>query len=480
MQTKASSAEMADSKPGLLERVALSISGWAERWYPDAFIFAAMAVAVVALGCLAIGASPVSIALSFGDGFWSIIPFTLQVSVGIVVGFVVAHSAPAEWLIQKLALAPKTGRGAVAYIALLSMLISLLSWTISLIFGALLVRAIAARQELKMDYRAASAAAYMGIGATWALGISSAAAQFQANASFLPKALIPITGIISFDETIFLWQNALMALVLIVVSTIVAYATAPSPSRAKTAQDIGIDVQAERIQSSRPEKIQPGEWLEYSPALTILIVALGAVWLAREFATKGILAISNLNTYNFLFIMLGLLLHWRPRNFLMCVAKGVPAIGGVLFQFPLYGSIAYMLIQSKGPAGSLADHFASAFTYVSSQQLLPVCVGIYSAVLGFFLPSGGGKWLVEAPYVMQAANDLKVHLGWMVQVYNAAEALPNLLNPFFMLPILGILGLKARDIIGFTCTQCMINTPLVLFMAWILGLTLTYHLPIMP
>ena len=194
MQTKASSAEMADSKPGLLERVALSISGWAERWYPDAFIFAAMAVAVVALGCLAIGASPVSIALSFGDGFWSIIPFTLQVSVGIVVGFVVAHSAPAEWLIQKLALAPKTGRGAVAYVALLSMLISLLSWTISLIFGALLVRAIAARQELKMDYRAASAAAYMGIGATWALGISSAAAQFQANASFLPKALIPITG----------------------------------------------------------------------------------------------------------------------------------------------------------------------------------------------------------------------------------------------------------------------------------------------
>lgn len=227
--------------------------------------------------------------------------------------------------------------------------------------------------------------------------------------------------------------------------------------------------------------MRPGEWLEFSPVPTILIVALGTVWLALEFSSKGIiLAISNLNTYNFLFIMLGLLLHWRPRSFLVSVSRGIPATAGVLFQFPLYGSIAYMLIQAKGPGGSLAEHVASVFVYLSSQTLLPVTLGIYSAVLGFFLPSGGGKWIVEAPYAMQAANDLKVHLGWMVQVYNAAEALPNLINPFWMLPILGILGLKARDIIGFTCTQFIIHTPLVLFMVWILGMTLTYHPPIIP
>nr|BFE94172.1 hypothetical protein GCM10020185_47080 [Pseudomonas brassicacearum subsp. brassicacearum] len=76
-------------------------------------------------------------------------------------------------------------------------------------------------------------------------------------------------------------------------------------------------------------------------------------------------------------------------------------------------------------------------------------MGVYSAVLGFFIPSGGGKWIIEAPYVMQVANDLNYHLGWAVQIYNAAEALPNLINPFYMLPLLGVLGLKARDLIGF-------------------------------
>jgi short-chain fatty acids transporter len=71
-------------------------------------------------------------------------------------------------------------------------------------------------------------------------------------------------------------------------------------------------------------------------------------------------------------------------------------------------------------------------------------------------------------------------LGWVVQTYNAAEALPNLINPFWMLPSLGVLGLRARDLIGFTFVQFVISLPLVLFLLWLLGLTLTYHAPLTP
>ena len=55
------------------------------------------------------------------------------------------------------------------------------------------------------------------------------------------------------------------------------------------------------------------------------------------------IAISSLNTYNFLFIMLGMLLHWRPKRFLNAVVKSVPATSGVLIQFPFYGAIAAFL-----------------------------------------------------------------------------------------------------------------------------------------
>ena len=81
---------------------------------------------------------------------------------------------------------------------------------------------------------------------------------------------------------------------------------------------------------------------------------------------------------------------------------------------------------------------------------------------------------------MQAANDLKVHLGWAVQIYNAAEALPNLINPFWMLPMLGVLGLKARDIVGFTFLQLLVHAPVVLLMLWLLAGTLTYIPPVVP
>src|ERR1019366_8326679 len=142
-----------------------------------------------------------------------------------------------------LAAIPRSGAGAVAFVAAVSMLTSLLSWGLSLIFSGLLVRVLARRSNLHMDYRAAGAAAYLGLGATWALGLSSSAAQLQANGESIPKALLSITGVIPFTETIFLPQSLLMLSVLTVVSVSVAYGSAPTRERAVTGRDLGIGVE---------------------------------------------------------------------------------------------------------------------------------------------------------------------------------------------------------------------------------------------
>ena len=470
----------ADEREGVLAKLGLRFTNWAEHWFPDAYVFVCLAVAVVAVAALINGATPAAVAASFGDGFWSLIVFTMQMVMVVVSGYVVATSPPAAKLIDALAGVPRSGRGAVPFVAAVSMLSSLLNWGMSLVFSGLLVRALARRTDLKMDYRAAGAAAYLGLGATWALGLSSSAAQLQANAASLPKPLLAITGVIPFTQTIFLWQSMVIAAVLIVVSMAIALWSAPSAKQTLTAQAMDISVEAPVSQVHKPER--PGEWLEYSPLITLIVVALGGGWLVREFATKdAILAISNLNTYNLLFLMLGALLHWRPRNFLNAVAKAVPATTGVLIQFPLYGGIATIMTTAKGAGGlTVADQISHAFVALTTHSTFPVAMGIYSAVLGFFIPSGGGKWIIEAPYVMQAANDLKVHLGWAVQVYNTAEALPNLINPFWMLPLLGVLGLKARDIVGFTCLQLIAHLPIVLFLLWLLAGTLTYVPPVVP
>ncbi|HET8945908.1 MAG TPA: TIGR00366 family protein, partial [Candidatus Polarisedimenticolia bacterium] len=160
---------------------------------------------------------------------------------------------------------------------------------------------------------------------------------------------------------------------------------------------------------------------------------------------------------------------------LQAVGRAVPATAGVLIQFPLYAGI-FGLVSKTAIAGVLAD----AFVTVTTRGTFPVVVAIYSAVLGLLVPSGGGKWILEAPYVMAAANTWGIHLGWTVQIYNAAEALPNLIHPFWMLPLMGILNVKARDLAGYSMLQLVVHVPLVLLMSWLFTWTLPYVPPVVP
>src|SRR5581483_4147998 len=142
------------SQEGLMVRTAIGFTAWAERWFPDAFIFVAIAVVVVALAALVNGASPSAISVSFGNGFWSLITFTMQMAFVAIGGYVVATSAPAQRLIGWLASLPQSGTAAIGLVAVVSILASMLNWGLSLILGGLLVIALANRRELRMDYRA--------------------------------------------------------------------------------------------------------------------------------------------------------------------------------------------------------------------------------------------------------------------------------------------------------------------------------------
>src|SRR5262245_15716651 len=83
-----------DSSEPIFARLGLAFTNWAERWFPDAYVFVALAAGIVALAVLLNGASPVAVAASFGDGFWSLITFTMQMVMIVIGGYVVASSPP--------------------------------------------------------------------------------------------------------------------------------------------------------------------------------------------------------------------------------------------------------------------------------------------------------------------------------------------------------------------------------------------------
>jgi short-chain fatty acids transporter len=454
-----------------LARFGLALANWSERWFPEPLVFALAGVIIVFILGLLLGQPPGKLAIEGGKNFWTLVPFTMQMVMIIIGGYVVASTPVVRGLIQKLATIPKNGRTAVAMIALFSVLTSLISWGLSLIFSGLLTREMARRVK-GMDYRAAGGAAYLGLGAVWALGLSSSAAMMMATKGSIPASLFAISGVIPLKQTLFLWQSLVTALVLVVVSVVLAYASAPSAENAKTAEDFGIEY--ESAERKLEPRTRPGEWLEYSPLLTVLVAAI-LLWYLFDFFRKspqGALAALDLNTYNLLFIVIGLLLHWRPKSFVKAVVECVPATGGVLIQFPFYAVIFGMIVGT-----GMSDWLAAVFAKVTTQGTYPVLVAVYSALIGVFVPSGGSKWVIEAPYILQAANLHHVHLGWVVQIYNASEALPNFVNPFWMLPLLGILRLKAKDIVGYGVLQMIVHLPIVLFLCWFFARYIPYLPP---
>ncbi|MBU3184847.1 short-chain fatty acid transporter [Clostridium estertheticum] len=461
-------SETGQVKEGFMARAGFVLADWSEKWFPDAYIFAIIAVVIVGLAALFMGRTPIQIGVDFGSHFWDLVPFAMQMAFVVISGYVVATSKPVNRLIVKLSTIPKTPKTAVAFVAFFAMVASLLSWGFSLIFSGILIREVSKRVK-GVDYRAIGAAGYLGLGSIWALGLSSAPALLMTTKSSIPTSLYKISGTIPLTETIFTWQNLVMIIVLIVMSVTICYYSTPNADKAKTAEMAGINYGEVEETKERTKAEKPGEWLEYSPILTLVIVSIGIVYVFNVINTKGPIAALDLNTYNFIFLMLGMLLHWTPRSFLNAAAKAIPATGGVLIQFPIYAGIFGVLMGS-----GLTELLMKFFLSISTQNTFPAIVGIYSAILGLFLPSGGGKFVVEAPYLLEAAKHLHVGLGWVVQVYNAAEALPNFINPFWMLPLMGIMGVKARDLAGFSILQLVFHLPVVIFMVWILAKTVPY------
>src|SRR5215467_6009902 len=92
-----------------LSRAGLRLSEWFERWFPDAFALALVAVLIV---------------------------FT---------GYSVATAPLVYRVVCRIAEVPRTPRGAVAFVAMFSMLSSLISWSFSLIISGLLAREVTHR-----------------------------------------------------------------------------------------------------------------------------------------------------------------------------------------------------------------------------------------------------------------------------------------------------------------------------------------------
>jgi short-chain fatty acids transporter len=411
-----------------LTRIAVALNRFSEKWLPSSLaIVGILTFVTFALAWGLTEKTPIQIVGAWGDGFWRLLEFAMQMSLMMVTGSLLAESPALRRGFDALARVPKTPRGAVVWLAFLSMAICYLHWGLGLIASAFLARRLAVRHP-KVHYPLLVAVGYWGMGTVWHAGLSGSAPLLIASPKHFMEDSV---GVIPLSETIFSPFN--LGLVLITAAAMLALAWALYPKEAHGLAEKDLAELREKPAAFRPGR----NWL-ISGGLGLV----GLLWLAQDAHANGFGV--TFNKLNLLFLSLSLILYPSPEEFTASAEKAVGYVHGIIVQYPLYAGI-YGIIKGSG----LDILFGSWFVKFSTVKTFPIIVYWYSAVLNYFIPSAGSKFAVEAPFVLEAAKTLGVPYAKIVLAYCWGDMVTDLIQPFFCLPLLAIAKVDFKDVLGY-------------------------------
>jgi short-chain fatty acids transporter len=436
-----------------LVRVAEGLGRFSARFVPSAFAIAVL-LSLLTMG-LALGwagAPPAKVLGAWGGGFWELLTFSMQMALVMFTGYLLALTTPVRALLERVARLARSPRSAVALMALVSMGLAYINWGLSLVASAMLVRFVARRQP-DVDYRLLVACAYFGLGATWHAGLSASAPLLVATPGhFLEKQL----GVLPIDRTLFSPFNLGLTVAVVAGLTVLAWVLHPKPERTVRVEPAVLEKLGDFVPPVRPAERGFAVWLDHAWLLNVIFGALGLAWFVQHLALNGGWRAINLNVVNFLFLVLAVLLHGTPARLLKASEEAGGVLHGIVLQFPLYAGI-YGIFKATG----LTERIGELFVSLSTRETFPAIVYLYSGVVNYFVPSGGSKWAIEAPYLLSAASTLGVEPEKVVLAYAWGDMATDLIQPFWALPLLAVARLEFKDILGFLLLAFLLYLPFV-------------------
>jgi short-chain fatty acids transporter len=424
----------------MLNRASKPFVKLVERYLPDPYIFVLLLTLITLVFAVVIqGQSPLTTVQQWGDGFWGLLTFSMQMLLVLVTGFMLACTPLVKALLERLASVAKSPGSAIVLVTLVSLIASWINWGFGLVVGAMFAKVLA--RKVTVDYRLLVASAYSGF-IVWHGGLAGSVPLTIATPGHFSEAQI---GVVSTSETIFSGFNLLLLAIMFVVIPFVNRLMLP-PKPESVIVD-STKLQDDALPSAENER--PADKLENSRALGLLVGFAGLAYLTNYFVSGGGL---NLNIVNTLFLFLAIVLHGTPRNVLHSLQQAVQGGSGIVIQFPFYAGIMAVMVQS-GLAQTMSEWLIS----FASAESLPVWSFISAGIVNIFVPSGGGQWAVQAPVILPAAAELGAEINRVAMAVAWGDAWTNLIQPFWALPVLAIAGLKAKDIMGFCLVQLIVT-----------------------
>ncbi|GBU15631.1 short-chain fatty acids transporter [Polaromonas sp.] len=411
------------------------------RYLPDPFVFAILlTLLTMVLAILVEGRAPVATSMDWGKGFWSLLAFTTQMAVILAMGYVLATAPVVDRLLNRIVDHVHRPRTAIIVATLVGCIGSYLNWGFGLMIGGIVAKKLARRVK-GVHYPLIIASAYSGF-TMYGLGLS---ATIPVLISTKGHSFESKMGLIPLSETIFSWPILMTSLVVLITLPLLNAAMHPKVGEKVT--EIDPDLDADLAKSSRAADLLGDEdtfasKLNNSRTLSYLIGILGMFYVGQHFVQGGSL---DLNMINFFILFLGILLLGTPMKYVEKLNEGIKTIGGIILQFPFYAGIMAIMA-----ASGLVQSISQVFIDISTPATLPFWGLISSFFINFFAPSGGGHWIIQGPFMIDAANAMGASMAQTAMSVMLGNAWNDLVQPFWILPALALSKLKLKDIMGYT------------------------------
>lgn len=431
---------------------------YVERFMPDPFLFAVILTLVVVVMILlwVPNASGSGIIQSWYQGVWgtnNIFTFALQMVLILVSGYTLAEAPLIKKGLNWLASKPRNqiegalmcfGAAAVA---------NLLNWGLGLVVGALLGRRIFARLS-NANFGYMIAAGYMGY-MLWTNGFSSSIALANTDSTSKLNVIYTLTHqLVPLDLTILQPYSYVTVLVAIAALALLIWKMAPHETDQVDREALLANEHVDAPQTDRPRTF--ADRLEGLWILNVALFLAGAAY----FVISGFAL--NISSMVMLFTILAAVMHGTPIRFIRAFTEAAKACGPLLLQYPLYGGIVGLLAYAPDTHTSPLQVVISASIVAGASVVtLPFLNFIGSIIVSLFIPSGGGHWAVQGPIAVEAARQLgqssPAYLGKISMSVAAGEAVANMIQPFWLLPVLAIAKLNVRKVMGFTVAAFLVG-----------------------
>lgn len=410
------------------------------RWMPDAFAVAILLTLLTVVLSVFVAGYPLRAAVeSWGDGFWNLLTFTNQISLTLLFGYAFANTRPVRAALLRIAGLVTSAPMAYALACFITGVLALFSWGLALVAAGIMARAVGeacSRKGIRVHYPLLVAASFSGF-VIWHQGITSSVGLAIATpGNFLEDQI----GLIETSKTLFTGWNISVALFVLFSLPLVMAALRPSDD---DIEEMNLPPAPIAPDESAEEEGTPARWLERSPAVSLPIVVMGAVFLGVHFFVRG--RGLELNILNFGFLIGGLALAGSAVRYAELIADGGRVAAPFLLQYPFYAGIAGLMADS-GLARMVVEFFVS----ISTPGTLPVFGFLAGGLLNIFIPSGGGQWAVQGPIMMAAAQEVGADLPRVAMGVALGDQWTNLVQPLVLMPILMIAQIGAREIMGYT------------------------------